>query len=136
MPKRRQILKIGLAVTRGSRLLVVKKRGGSLYILPVGKPEPGEDDLRVLAREIDEELGCLLDTKTVEYLGSFSDTAADLHNTTVTVRLYAAQLIGDPKPKSEIEKLKWYSPSEDSVNSLCRVSKIQSCRFCFGTGAL
>lgn len=118
MVHQREILKIGLAVTNGEHLLVVKKKGGSLYILPGGKPEPGEDDLTALAREVDEELGCGLDGDTVEFLGSFSDTAADLQNTTVTVRLYAARLVGTPIPMSEIETLKWFSPSEDSISSL------------------
>jgi 8-oxo-dGTP diphosphatase len=118
MPHQREILKIGLAVTNEDRLLVVRKKGGSLYILPGGKPEPGEDDLEALARELDEELGVRLDTESVEFLGSFSDTAADLQNTTVTVRLYAARLLGDPTPRSEIENLKWFSPGQDSIDSL------------------
>src|SRR5947209_3790056 len=118
MNEQREIVKVGLAVIDKDRLLVVKKRGGSVYILPGGKPEAGEDDLKALAREIDEELGCRLDMPTLEFLGSFSDTAADLHNTTVTVKLYGARLLGDPTPKSEIENIKWFSLREDNVNSL------------------
>jgi 8-oxo-dGTP diphosphatase len=93
MPTHREIVKIGLAVTDADRLLVVRKKGGSRYILPGGKPEPGESDLEALAREIEEELGCHLDSTTIVFLGSFSDAAADMENTTVTVRLYAAQLV-------------------------------------------
>lgn len=109
----REILKIGLAITEMGRLLVVRKKGTKSFILPGGKPEKGEDDLQALSREVEEELGCSLNPQTVSFLGSFSDTAADLHNTTVTVRLYTAELIGEPSPRAEIETIKWYSPSVD-----------------------
>jgi 8-oxo-dGTP diphosphatase len=134
MLQHREILKIGVAVRDGDRLLVVKKKGGSLYILPGGKPEPGEDDLEALSRELDEELGCRLDTTTIEFLGSFSDTAADLHNTTVIVRLYGARLIGNPVPRSEIENLKWFSPSEDNMNSLAPSLQNKIVPFLFRVG--
>jgi 8-oxo-dGTP diphosphatase len=118
MPQHREILKIGLAVTNNDRLLVLRKQGGSLYILPGGKPEPGENDLEALERELEEELGCKIDGSTIEFLGSFSDTAADLQNTVVTVRLYSGRLMGNPEPQSEIENLKWFSPDEDNIASL------------------
>jgi 8-oxo-dGTP diphosphatase len=118
MSKQREIVKIGLAVTDDNRLLLVRKKGGESYILPGGKPESGEDDLQALIREIEEELGCGIDLETFSYLGSFSDTAADLLNTRVTVRLYAARLIGSPSPQSEIEKLAWFRPDAESGLSL------------------
>lgn len=109
-----EILKIGLAITDARRLLVVRKKGTVRYILPGGKPESGEDDLQALVREIDEELGCRLDRNTVAFLGCFSDLAAEMVNTTVTIRLYAAQLMETPHPRSEIEQIKWFSPDTDS----------------------
>jgi 8-oxo-dGTP diphosphatase len=113
-----EILKIGLAVTAMGRLLVVRKKGTKSYILPGGKPEKGEDDVQALSREIEEELGCTLNPQTISYLGSFSDAAADMKGTRVTVRLYAAELIGEPSPRAEIETVKWYSPSIDSGDIL------------------
>jgi 8-oxo-dGTP diphosphatase len=136
MPSHREILKIGLAVTADDRLLVVRKKGGTLYILPGGKPEPGENDLEALVREVEEELGCSLNSTTIEFLGSFSDRAADMENTTVTVRLYAAQLVGDPIPQSEIENLKWFSPKEDGINSLAPSLQNQIVPFLFAEGHL
>lgn len=43
-------------------LLIVKKRGPytNLYDLPGGAPEKGEIDIETLAREVEEETGCLL----------------------------------------------------------------------------
>lgn len=130
------ILKIGLAVTKQDRLLVVRKKGGSCYILPGGKPEPGESDFEALSREIGEELGCRLNSGTVEFLGSFTDAAADSENATVTVRLYAAQLVGTPNPQSEIETLKWFSPSAHSANALAPSLRNHIVPFLFAQGRL
>ena len=118
MSQQREIVKIGLAVTDGNRLLLVRKKGGESYILPGGKPELGEDDRQALVREIEEELGCGIDLGSFSYLGSFSDKAADLENTMVTVRLYSARLVGAPSPQSEIEQLEWFRPDADSDLSL------------------
>jgi 8-oxo-dGTP diphosphatase len=109
----KRIVKIGLAVTDGNRVLLVKKRGGQRFILPGGKPEIGEQDLDTLRREIQEELGCDIESNSVEFVGSFTDAAADLVGVTVTVRLYKGHLIGKPSPKSEIETLRWVSNCED-----------------------
>ena len=110
MSKQREILKVGLAVTDDNGLLLVRKKGGSSYILPGGKPELGESDREALAREIEEELGCSIDIDSLIFLGTFSDRAADMKRTTVTVKLYWAKLLGSPSPKSEIENLEWFHP--------------------------
>lgn len=105
----REILKIGLAVTDFGRLLVVRKRGTKTFILPGGKPEVGENDLQTLDREIDEELGCRLSHSSIKFLGEFRDYVAEDSSLMVTVRLYAGEILGVPKPRSEIEKLHWLS---------------------------
>jgi 8-oxo-dGTP diphosphatase len=106
----REILKIGLAVLKGGRLLLVRKRGTACYILPGGKPEQGEDDLTALGREIEEELGCRVDLTCVRFVGDFRDRAAGHTDVDVVVKLYAGPLIGEPTPQSEIEQLLWFSP--------------------------
>jgi 8-oxo-dGTP diphosphatase len=105
MSQQREIVKVGLAVTDDNRLLLVRKKGGQSYILPGGKPEMGEDDRQALVREIEEELGCGVDASSIDFLGSFSDVAADLQDTIVTIRHYSARLTGLPSPQSEIEHL-------------------------------
>jgi len=114
----RQILKIGLAVVENGCVLLVRKKGGDCYILPGGKPEQGENDLRTLIREIDEELGCALDEGCVKYVGEFRDRAADLSNMTVVVKLYTGSLIGKPSPRSEIEELIWFDPRSSAKAEL------------------
>ena len=80
------------------------------FILPGGKPEGQERDLEALQREVKEELGCTV--TGAYYEGAFTESAADMVNTLVTVRLYAGKLRGQPQPASEIEELAWVSISE------------------------
>ena len=112
------ITKIGLAVVDRGKILVVRKRGTNILILPGGKPEQGEEDLATLLREITEELSCSIDEKTITYLGTFSDQIADLANTTVTIRLYGGNLIGNPTPSSEIEHLVWLDLTTPNIDCL------------------
>ena len=114
----REVLKVGLAVTSENGLLLVRKKGGESYILPGGKPEAGENDRDTLVREIEEELGCQIEPESLQFLGSFSDVAADLEGTTVTVRLYSAVLIGRPRPLAEIDRLEWFRPDAQPELSL------------------
>lgn len=106
------ITKIGLAVMDAGRILLVRKRGSAIFILPGGKPEGDEDDLAALHREIDEELGCRVEPDSLEFEGAFTDQVAGKADTTVTVRLYRGSLAGEPKCQAEIEELRWLSASE------------------------
>ncbi|TCU33115.1 NUDIX hydrolase [Rhizobium azibense] len=106
------ITKVGMAVISDGKILLVRKRGNSYLILPGGKPEAGEDDLTALSREIKEELGCQIRSTTLRYSGCFTDVAAGMKNTTVSVRLYIGSLEGDPRPCAEIESLEWLPVSE------------------------
>ena len=106
----KELMKVGLAMIQEDHLLVVRKQGTKTFILPGGKPEGGEKDLEALCRELQEELGCTLTEARFE--GAFTDRAADLVNTVVTVRLYAGTLRGEPRPASEIEELAWVNLSE------------------------
>lgn len=110
MSAERAITKIGLATIVAGRLLVVRKRGKSSFILPGGKPEHGENDLEALAREIEEELGCSFSQPQFE--GRFEDRASEMKDTRVVVLLYSASLEGDPIPQSEIEELAWIAIQE------------------------
>jgi 8-oxo-dGTP diphosphatase len=109
---KREITKIGLAIMDGDRVLLVKKRGSDFLILPGGKPETSETDAQALSRELNEELGCRLDSDQLTYLGTFSDEAAGMPGVTVTIRLYAGSVVGIPVPHAEIESIVWWSAAE------------------------
>jgi 8-oxo-dGTP diphosphatase len=101
----RWIEKVGLAAVVDRRLLVVRKRGGSVFILPGGKPERGESDLQALTRELSEELGCSVEAPVL--VGTFKDVAAGHDDAVVVVRLYAGKLVGNPEPQAEIAEQAW-----------------------------
>lgn len=105
---------VGAVVRDGAgRLLVVRKRGTQRFMLPGGKPEPGEDDLAALARELAEELGVRL--TSARPLGVFEAPAANEPGRTVRSRPYAAEIEGDPACAAEIEDLRWIDPQAPDV---------------------
>lgn len=101
----RHIRKIELLLIREGHLLVVRKRGGTLWILPGGKPNEGEDDETALRREVLEELGC-----HVSWSRPYTECtapAADLEGVTVTVSCHLGEIAGRPQPGDEIEEIRW-----------------------------
>ncbi|MHB9005113.1 MAG: NUDIX hydrolase, partial [Coriobacteriia bacterium] len=46
-----------LIVDEGGRILLVRKRGTTVFMQPGGKYEPGETAAETLSRELHEELG-------------------------------------------------------------------------------
>lgn len=95
------------AVIRDSagRMLVVRKRGTTIFMKPGGKREPGEDDVTALARELDEELGCrLVDAKL---RGRFEAPAANEPDHVVRAATYLAKVEGEIAVRAEIEEMAW-----------------------------
>jgi len=99
------IHKVAAVVLREQRLLVVRKRDTRHFILPGGKPEPGEGELDTLSREVSEELGC--GVQRPRFLGEFTGPAAGIADARVVVRAYAAHLVGAPRAQAEIEETAW-----------------------------
>lgn len=91
------------------RLLTVRKRGTTRFMLPGGKPEPGEDDLAALARELAEELAVGL--ISAEPLGRFEATAANEAGATVRSHAYVVTVAGEIAVQAEIEELLWIDPA-------------------------
>jgi 8-oxo-dGTP diphosphatase len=118
MTEKKEIGKVGVAAIRDGHLLVVRELGTSLFILPGGRPEPGEDDLTALNREIYEELGAGIVTNRLEFLGAFSDVAANDQDKIVTVRLYLGRLEEPIQALGEIEEIKWFDPVRDDYEIL------------------
>ncbi|WP_246120746.1 acetyltransferase [Chitinolyticbacter meiyuanensis] len=99
------IVVVALACVRNGRLLVVRKRGTSRFMLPGGKPEPGETSLVALAREIEEELGC--GVTGLDPLGRFAAPAANEAAHRVLADIFTGELVGEIAAAAEIEAVDW-----------------------------
>lgn len=92
------------------RLLVVRSRDNDLFFMPGGKIDPGESDEQALVREIEEELGVLLDPTTVRSGFVAEAPGHGLGGRLVHMHcLYAEPLPGSPEPapRAEVGELTW-----------------------------
>ncbi len=81
------------------------------YLMPGGQLEE-KSDIECLKREIKEELDCNIDEKSLEYIGEYVDISAATPERDVMIKLYKGNLIGNPKPSSEIGALKWIGKND------------------------
>jgi 8-oxo-dGTP diphosphatase len=93
------------------RVLLVRKRGTTAFMQPGGKRDSGEDDIAALAREIGEELGCCLVHDSIQPLGEFDAVSANEPGWRVRASLYEIDVIGDIRPKAEIDAMVWIDPA-------------------------
>ena len=98
----------GVIRDRGGRVLTVRKRGTSAFMLPGGKRNAGEADLEALSRELAEELGC--DLVEAKHLGTYDAPAANEPETRVYGAIYLADVAGGLVAQAEIEELLWIEP--------------------------
>lgn len=110
------IHKISLAVFKEKKILQVRtnKQKEVFYALG-GKIETGESDLDCLNREVKEELGCGIDQSSIKFLKEFEDVAHG-DQAMLNIRIYEGQLIGEPKPSSEIVEIGYFDTNSDLKN--------------------
>jgi 8-oxo-dGTP diphosphatase len=97
---------IAAAVLDPRGLLLVSKRAApDVYYLPGGKPEPGEQPLDCLERELAEELGV-----AIEAAVPFAEVRAPaaLERVDMWMTVFLARLAGVPAPAAEIASLKFW----------------------------
>ncbi|SLM95422.1 NUDIX hydrolase [Brevibacterium yomogidense] len=113
-----------LVLRRDDTMLMVRKRGTTAYMLPGGKPEPGEAPIDTIIREVDEELGLPLTREDLEELGTFEAPAANEadHQVIGDVFVHRGMPDGfdfdDIRPQAEIDSVAWFAPDalpEDSA---------------------
>lgn len=93
------------------RVLVVRKRGTSMLMLPGGKPEPGESPADTALREFAEELGVGLDPQSLRLLGEFRAPAANEPGHTVVAHVFEHPHVEGVSANAEIDALEWVDPS-------------------------
>ena len=106
---------------RDGLVLTVRKRGSDGFMMPGGKPEPGETPLQTACREVNEEIGLIPDPARMYHLGLLE--AAALNEAGFTVRAetyeYAStdeqhELLASLVPQAEIAELRWVDPAMSS----------------------
>ncbi|KPY61765.1 MULTISPECIES: NUDIX domain-containing protein [Pseudomonas] len=104
-----KIIRIAAALLIGAdgRTLLVRKRGTQAFMQPGGKIEPGEPAAQALARELEEELGLIVDPAQAVFLGEFTAPAANEPGFEVNCQLYEVRTDAQAVPAAEIEEVLW-----------------------------
>lgn len=92
-------------------VLTVRKRGTSAWMLPGGKPEPGETAAECAVREVLEELGVEIGIAALEPMGEFVTTAANEAGFALHASVFRTREAIEPEPRAEIEAVRWIEPS-------------------------
>lgn len=108
--------KIGLLILNKEEnaFLVVQKYKQNVtdkYIMPGGQFTENTIE-ECLENEIKEEIDCIVKKETLIYIGEYEDIAAGREDKKVKITLYRGQIIGTPKPKTEIENIYWITKED------------------------
>ena len=117
------VIVAALLVDAEGRALLVRKRGTTKFMQPGGKPEPGETDAAALARELNEELGLVVDPAELTPVGRFWVAAANESDTILDARVFDAPVVTTPvQVAAEIEELIWIDPATPGYLDLAPLS--------------
>lgn len=89
------------------RLLTVRKRGTSMFMHPGGKPEPGESSAHAAARELQEEVGIVVDPEALQLMGVWIADAANEASTDIEATVFTAPGTWTAHPSAEIDEIRW-----------------------------
>lgn len=120
-----RIIHIAAALLIGpdGRTLLVRKRDTEAFMQPGGKIETHEQPVHALARELEEELGLLIDPAQATYLGQFSAPAANEPGFVVQAELFLLAIDAHVTPAAEIEEVRWIDPATDGQLTLAPLTR-------------
>jgi 8-oxo-dGTP diphosphatase len=101
----------GLVHVEAGRLLVARSRNKKAFYLPGGKIETGETGVEALRREVREELGIEL-AAPAELRRYVAPAYGEGEGAMVDMTCFTAQLLGTPRPTSEIAELIYVTRDE------------------------
>lgn len=97
------------------RVLTVRKRGTDRFMLPGGKPEPGETPEQAAVREAAEEVGALLDSARLVPLGRLRAAAANEDGYEVVADVFGHPSVPIAGPSAEIAQFRWQAIDEEPL---------------------
>jgi 8-oxo-dGTP diphosphatase len=92
-------------------VLTVRKRGTVAWMLPGGKPEPGESAAECGVREVLEELGVEIALDRIAPMGEFETRAANEAGFALHASVFRTRDAIAPEPRAEIEAVRWIDPA-------------------------
>jgi len=106
------VIRVAAAIifNEAGQVLLVRKRGSTVFMQPGGKIEPDETPLAALARELREELRLEIDRDASVYLGKFTADAANEDGLMVEADTFETPLRGPVAAAAEIEEITWVDP--------------------------
>lgn len=106
------VIRVAAAVVLDAdgRMLVVRKRGTTMFMQPGGKLMAGESALEAIRREVAEELG--VTAASVHALGRHLAVAANEPGHTVEADVFLVSLAGMPGAAAEIDEIAWVDPCD------------------------
>lgn len=114
----KEIDKIALLYLKDGQILSTLSKGKDTYYLPGGKRELNEIDEQTLIRECKEELTIDIKEDTIKYYGTFKAGAhGKAEGIIVKMTCYTAEFIGDIKPSSEIQEVRWLNYKDIDIIS-------------------
>jgi 8-oxo-dGTP pyrophosphatase MutT (NUDIX family) len=93
--------------------LLVRKRDTTAFMQPGGKIEAHELPVHALARELEEELGLVIDPAQASFLGQFSAPAANEPGFVVQAEIFQLTIDAEVSPAAEIDEVIWIDPATD-----------------------
>lgn len=112
-----------LLIAADGRTLLVRKRGTEAFMQPGGKIEAHEQPLQALVRELQEELGLIVDPTQARYLGQFAAPAANEPGFTVEAEVFLLPIEQAVSPEAEIEEVLWLDPQQEAQLPLAPLTR-------------
>ncbi|WP_407443734.1 NUDIX hydrolase [Rhodococcus sp. (in: high G+C Gram-positive bacteria)] len=108
-----KLIRVSAVVLRDAdgQVLTVRKRNTSRFMLPGGKPEPGESAAEAAVRECAEEVGAVLDPGSLRRIGVFLADAANEPGWKIEGTVFEHPFVGITGSAAEIEEMRWLDPA-------------------------
>lgn len=119
------LIRVVTAVIRDpdGRLLLVRKHGTRVFMMPGGKMEPRETPAEALARELAEEISLRVDPNELVPLGTRRAAAANEPDHVVEAELFAWSGPVDAQPAGEIAELWWRADDDNSDRPIAPLTR-------------